>query len=383
VRRVAPTLTVAVLLAGAFALGYELSAHTRAHAAAPAPTPSVVAEVRAELAARYYRAVPPAVLDAASVSSMLALLKDPYTEYLTAPAYQLLRQETSARYSGIGATLMPAPDGLLVVATQPGPARNAGIAVGDVITRVDSTPTQGLGVTGALAHILGPRGTVVELRVLRSGRTFEFAVRRAEISAPNVSGRLLSFAGRRYGYVRLASFRAGATPVLANEIKRLAAAGAKGLVLDLRENPGGLFEQAIGVSSLFLRSKDVIVSLEGAHRPREVYTSTNTPPLTRLPLVVLVDRYTASSAEIVAAALHDDHRALLVGTPTYGKAVVQTIDPLADGGALALTIARYFTPAGVDISRLGVVPDIRAQDRPGPTDDVLAVGLAALAGRSR
>src|SRR5207237_1361796 len=128
------------------------------------------------------------VLDAESVSAMLAQLKDPYTEYLTAPAYRLLRQETSARYSGIGATLMPSPDGLLVVATQPGPARNSGIAVGDTITRVDATPTKGLGVAGALTHILGPRGTVVELRVLRGGRTLDFDVRPEEISAPTVRG---------------------------------------------------------------------------------------------------------------------------------------------------------------------------------------------------
>ena len=218
--------------------------------------------------------------------------------------------------------------------------------------------------------------------MLRGRRRFDIPVQREEISAPNVAGRLLSFAGRRYGYVQLDSFRAGATPVLGNEIRRLTAAGAKGLVLDLRDNPGGLFEQAIGVASLFLPSKDVIVTLQGAHRPREVYTSTNTPPLTSLPLVVLVDRYTASSAEIVAAALHDDHRAVLVGTPTYGKAVVQTIDPLVDGGALALTVARYLTPAGVDISRMGVLPDVRATDRPGPLDDVLSVGLAALAGKT-
>ena len=367
---------------GAFALGYGLSARTHEQAAAPPPTPSVVEQIRAELAGRYYRSVPAAVLNAASVASMLAQLNDPYTEYLTAPAYQLLRQETSARYSGIGATLMPATDGLLVVATQPGPARKAGIEVGDVITRVGTTPTKGLGVAGALTHILGPRGTIVELRVLRGRRRFDIPVQREEISAPNVAGRLLSFAGRRYGYVQLDSFRAGATPVLGNEIRRLTAAGAKGLVLDLRDNPGGLFEQAIGVASLFLPSKDVIVTLQGAHRPREVYTSTNTPPLTSLPLVVLVDRYTASSAEIVAAALHDDHRAVLVGTPTYGKAVVQTIDPLVDGGALALTVARYLTPAGVDISRMGVLPDVRATDRPGPLDDVLSVGLAALAGKT-
>jgi carboxyl-terminal processing protease len=370
-----------VLLVGAFGLGYGLSARTHAHTSAPRATPSVVDQVRADLAARYYRQVPAKVLDAATIEAMLGQLDDPYTEYLTAPAYRLLRQETSAHYSGIGATLMPTLDGLLVVATQPGPARNAGIAAGDTIVRVDGKSTKGIGVAGALARILGPRGSVVRLRVLHDGRVLGVAVERAEIRAPNVSGRLLSFAGHRFGYVRLASFRAGATPVLANEIKWLEARGAKGLVLDLRSNPGGLFEQAIGISSLFLGARQAIVSLEGAHQPRELYTSPSAPPLTTLPLVVLVDRYTASSAEIVAAALHDDHRALLVGMPTYGKAVVQTIDPLANGGALALTTARYFTPAGTDISRTGVVPDVRARDRPGPNDDVLAVGLATLATR--
>lgn len=364
-----------MLLVGAFALGYATSGRRQAE---PAPAVSAVDEVRAELAARYYLPLSTQVLHAPSIASMLAALKDPYTEYLDAPAYRLLRQETSSSYTGIGVTLLPGSRGLLVVGTQRGPAERAGLRVGDMIVGVGGVPARSLGVAGALTRILGPRGSVALLDVLRDGAVRSFAVRRESIAAPVVAGRLLSFDGDRYGYVRLTAFRRGGAVVLGNELRRLVARGATGFVLDLRNNPGGLFDQSVAVSSLFL-ARGTVVSLEGLHRPREVYSAFG-KPITDLPLVVLVDRYTASSAEIVAAALRDNRRATLVGLHTYGKAVVQSIDPLANGGALAVTTARYFTPAGRDISRVGVKPDLRVRDDPVTrTDEQLAAALAQLA----
>jgi carboxyl-terminal processing protease len=174
-------------------------------------------------------------------------------------------------------------------------------------------------------------------------------------------------------------FRQGSAQVLATELRGLKRTGVAGILLDLRENPGGKLDEALRTSSLFL-PRGTIVTLEGAHRPREAYAASGHPIAPRLPVVVLVDRYSASSAEVVAAALHDNGRAKVVGEPTYGKAVVQSIDPLAGGGALALTTARYFTPDGKDISRVGVRPDVRVlDDRRTPLDDVLTAGLATLA----
>jgi carboxyl-terminal processing protease len=367
------------LLSGAFALGFVL-------AASPHPTngsvvSSAIDEVRAELAARYYRPVPTSVLKQASIHSMLAALGDPYTSYLSAPAYTMLRQETAASYSGIGVSLLPSTDGLLVAATQPGPARAAGIRSGDVIKRIDGYPTARLGLSHALTRIVGPLGSAVRLQVVRGGRSIGYVVHRRRVSAPTISGRLLSADGRRYGYIRMSAFRAGVAQVLETEVRRLERSGAGGLVLDLRDNPGGLLEQAVNVASLFLQ-KGTVVSLEGAHQPREVYSVTGGAFAPRLPMAVLIDRYSASSAEILAAALRDNRRATLVGEHTYGKAVVQTIDPLRNGAALELTTASYFTPAGTDISRTGVRPDVRVADDPAtPIDEVVAAGVAALAAK--
>jgi carboxyl-terminal processing protease len=166
--------------------------------------------------------------------------------------------------------------------------------------------------------------------------------------------------------------------VLGRELRLLAREGAQGFVLDLRENPGGLLDQAVAVSSLFL-DRGVVVSVVGAHDPRQVFRAV--PGVaTRLPVVVLVDRYSASSAEIVAAALRDNRRATVVGERTFGKALVQTVDPLDNGAALELTVARYFTPSGKDISNVGVRPQIHAVDDPRtPTDEALGAALRVLA----
>src|SRR5439155_8241529 len=159
---------------------------------------------------------------------------------------------------------------------------------------------------------------------------------------------------------RLSGFRIGAAVVLRRELRKLERQGAQGLVLDLRQNPGGLLDQAVAVSSLFL-DRGVVVSLVGRHEPREVFRAVG-GVATPLPMVVLVDRFTASSAEIVAAALRDNHRATIVGERTFGKALVQSIDPLGNGAAIELTIARYYTPSGADISNVGVVPQILVRD---------------------
>jgi carboxyl-terminal processing protease len=375
-RRALLLLALGGLLGGAFALGFFLPER----AATPAPrVPSVVDAVRNELAARYYRPIPEDVLRLNSVQSMLAALGDPYTEYLDRPAYLLLQRQTAGAYTGIGVTLLPAPAGLLVVATQPGPGRRAGIRVGDTIVRIGSVPAAHLGLAGALTRIAGPRGSSIALRVRRAGRRLEFTVRRAAVIAPAVSARLLSFGGQSYGYVRVALFRDGTARRVRGDVEALLRRGAGGVVLDLREDPGGFVDEAVGVASVFLR-RGIVVALEGVHHPREEYEVRGPVTAPRIPLTVLVDRFTASSAEIVAAALQDNRRATLIGEHTFGKAVVQSIDPLSDGGALALTTARYITPGGADISRRGVRPDVKVIDDPRtPMDDVLTTALATLA----
>jgi carboxyl-terminal processing protease len=219
---------------------------------------------------------------------------------------------------------------------------------------------------------------MVQLGLSRGTQSLRVSVRRDTIHAPVVEARLLDYAGRRWGHVRLSGFRVGAAVVLGRELRLLDRQGAQGFVLDLRQNPGGLLDQAVAVSSLFLR-RGVVVTLVGRHQPHEVFRTTG-GIATKKPLVVLVDRYSASSAEIVAAALRDHRRATLVGERTFGKALVQSIDPLDNGAALELTIARYYTPSGADISNVGVVPAVHAVDDPQTSnDDALATALRVLA----
>ena len=368
-------LGVVVLALGVpFAVGYELSSSNRA--TTPVAIPSIVDQVREALAEHYYRPVSTQVLRLSSVDEIISALGDPYTAYLAPPAYKLVRQETASTYSGIGVSLLPSPHGFVVVSLQPGPAQQAGVRVGDRILNVDgASVTQ---VADGLASILGPPGTLVHLSIARGGRTLGLDVRRDVIHAPVVHARLLSYAGKRWGVLRLSAFRLGAAVVLRRELQRLDRLGASGFVLDLRENPGGLLAQAVAVSSLFM-SHSVVVALASAHGPSEVYRTAR-GLATGAPLVVLVDRYSASSSEIVAAALRDNHRATIVGERTYGKALVQTIDPLQNGAALELTIAHYTTPSGEDISGVGVTPQIHAVDDPQtPQDEALAAALRVLA----
>ena len=340
--------------------------------------PVLLEEVRTALADGYYRALPQSVLGLHSVGDMIAALRDPYTTYLGASDYKLLEQETASSYSGVGVGMLPSPRGLVVASIHPGgPASKAGVRVGDTILAVDGHPVAHLGIAQVIARFTGPAGSFVRLDVVRGGESMAFTLQRAVVTAPTVHARLVSFAGRKWGVVHLTTFNFGATPVLAREVRRLQRAGAHGFVLDLRENPGGLFTQAVSVSSLFL-NHGVIVSVLGAHHPLHVYRARK-GGITQLPVVVLVDRYTASSAEIVAAALRDNHRATLVGQRTYGKALVQAVDPLANGDALELTVAQYYTPTGADISNGGLIPQVHAVDNPStPTDEALAAALGAL-----
>lgn len=367
---------LALLLAAAFALGYAVSG--RRSSAPPAPAMvSVVDAVRSELASRYYRSVPERVLRLGSVGSMLAALGDPYTEYLDGPQYRLLQRRLAGTYSGIGATLLPSSDGFLVVSTGPGPAHAAGIRAGDTILRIGEARALGLGLEGALTRISGPSGTVVRLVLERRNRVLRVSVKRAPVQVVNVTGRVVAAGSANYGYIRVESFREGTAHALAVQVRQLQRLRLGGLVLDLRGNPGGLLGEAVRSASLFM-GHGVVVSIEGAHQPRDTYRVSGHPVAPRLPLVVLVDRYSASSAEVLAAALHDNGRARVVGENTYGKAVVQTIDPLANGGALALTTARYYTPAGADISSVGVRPDVRVGAARVRGDAPLAAGIAAL-----
>jgi carboxyl-terminal processing protease len=373
-----------VLLVTAFALGLAL---TRARDSDPSSLeagardrpPTVVDEVRRELLLSYYRSVPPAALHADSVEELLTGLRDPYTEYLTPSEYDSLKSRTAKSYSGIGLTVRPEKGGLVVKAALRGPARKAGIRPGDRIVSIDGRRVRRLPVDRSLELIKGKQGTTVRLMVRRPREgTLSFTVKRIEIPLPAGRSRLIRGKNGTIGHVRLLSFRSNAAETVTRRTRNLVARGAQGLVLDLRDNPGGLLSQAVRTVSLFVED-GIVCFTEGLHHGRRVYSTTGRAIFAGLPVVVLVDSGSASAAEVVAAALADHDRGVVVGQQTYGKASVQSLRDLSNGAALKLTTAVFLTPDGENLTHRGLAPHVVALDDPETTaDEALATARRAL-----
>jgi carboxyl-terminal processing protease len=346
------TVVLAVATAALVAFGIGLALRPVTHRASRHP---VVDQVRAQLASLYYRNLPKQVLGKPTVPALLGALHDRYTTYLSPSEYRVARRTYVGGYGGIGLFVLPAPGGLLVRRTMVGPARVAGVRPGDTIMAVDGSSTAALPFHEAMGRILGRPGSKVTLRILRDGRPMQFVLVRRTFALHPVHAQL----EHGVGILRLDAFSHGAAAASAAAVRRLTRQGAKALVLDLRGNPGGLLDQAVGVVSLFLPAGSSVVSLAGAHKPLRILYSRG-GAASAIPLAVLVDGASASASEVVAGALKDHGRASIIGERTYGKSLVQEIVQLPSGAALKLTVARYLTPAGVDISRNGVQPDIRS-----------------------
>lgn len=388
-RRRAGTLIAAVLVVGAFFLGFLITQADSGAPSAVAPLRadqpvSVVDEVRAELTSAYYRWIEPDVLRLETVDEIVAGLEDPHTDYLTPAEYDSIQHTTEGTYSGIGLTVGPARRGLLVTSALRGPAREAGIRKGDVIVSIDGERTGTLPFDRSLALIKGETGTLVRLTVRRPSRgRMEFTVMRQDIDVPPISARMLKAGKTKVAYVRVFGFPDGAAERIQRATTRLVEEGARGAIVDLRDNPGGLFTQAVSSASIYLED-GIVCRTDGVHEDARTYNVTGNATHPELPLVVLVNGGSASAAEILAGALYDYDRATLVGERTYGKASVQTIAPLRNGGALKLTTAKYVTPAGADITGRGIHPGILAVDDPlTEPDEALLIARRTLANSIR
>jgi carboxyl-terminal processing protease len=384
-KRGAGYVAALLLVVGAFALGFFLTQTEEGTSQSAPPVRAerpvrLIDEVRAELTSSYYRWVSPEILERSTVRGILAGLGDPHTDLLTSAEFERLRQNTEGTYSGIGLTVGPSRTGLVVTSAPSGPAREAGVRKGDVIVRVDDQRLAGLPFESAVAHVKGEPGTVVSITVERPGKRklLELAVVRREIDVPPISTRLLTVKDEKLAYLRVFSFSAGAAEQLEQATSQLVEQGVTGAIVDLRDNPGGLLSEAVDVASVYIE-EGIVCRTDGLHEEEHEYRVTGVATHPELPLVVLVNGGSASAAEIVAGALVDHDRAMLVGERTFGKASVQTIAPLFGGGALKLTTAKYLTPAGADITGLGLEPSVVAADDPlTQRDEGLGIARHAL-----
>jgi len=288
------------------------------------------------------------------IASAVASLDDPYSHYFNSTDYHAFLKQSNPHLSGIGVDVLPDPRGLRVVDVFPGsPAAGAGLRRDDVIVRVGPTSLANRSADFASGLIKGPAGTRVMLTVLTGSRSHVVRITRKNLVVPVASGHIVTYHGIKIGDVQLTSFTDGASAELRNQVDQVLHRGARALILDLRENGGGLLNEAVNVASIFIPD-GTIVSTAGRSQPRQVYLAKGGAISGSIPVVVLVDHGTASAAEIVTGALQDRHRARVVGTHTYGKGVFQEIQPLPNGGALDLTVGQYFTPSGHNLGGGGV-----------------------------
>jgi carboxyl-terminal processing protease len=398
-RRRAPTIAVLALLlpillvAGIWIGGHpeDLPGFARGAFVADHDT-RVVNEALGRMVEDYYRPLSEAQLANASIAGAVASLGDRFSHYLTPAEYHSFAEPAS--FSGIGVEVAPDPRGLRIVHVfNASPAAHAGLRSEDVIVAVNGRSLAGLSEDAATALIKGPADTSVTLRIQehRGGHTRTPAVTltRATISEPVVASLTRTVHGVKLGVVALATFSAGAQAEVREAVEdELRDAHARGIVFDLRDNGGGLVEEARLIASIFLPRGAVVVTTRGRTQPTQTLRAAGDPIPASIPVVVLVDRDTASASEIVTAALQDHHRATVVGTHTFGKGVFQEEQPLANGGALDITVGEYFTPNGRNLGGggvregAGITPEVPvAQGIDGPNG--LAVALNTLAAKVR
>ncbi|MFT3863448.1 MAG: S41 family peptidase [Solirubrobacterales bacterium] len=337
---------------------------------------SLVAEASEIIKDNYFRKVGDTELGNASLQGMVRELrkrhKDRFSDYFSPESLEGFNQQIEGRFSGIGLSVVTVKKGLHVVKVFHGsPAEEGGIEAGDTIVSVEGESIAGVSSTEATGKIKGPEGSEVTIGVedAKTKKVTEKTLTRAEVELPNVSSRTFQTDGRTIGYVRLYSFSADASEQLAHGIEKAKEEGAEAMVLDLRENPGGLLEEAVKTASLFLPEGETVVTTKSRTKGDSTKV-TGAGKIVDVPFDVLVDRNTASSAEILTAALNEDGGATVVGTRTYGKGVFQEEHDLANGGALKLTVGEFFTPDGENLARTGGIhPEVKVSDNPRTTVD--------------
>ncbi|KAL0349069.1 UNVERIFIED_CONTAM: Carboxyl-terminal-processing peptidase 2, chloroplastic [Sesamum angustifolium] len=309
----------------------------------------------------------------AAIRKMVATLDDPFTRFLEPQKFKSLRSGTRNTLTGVGLSIGyptgkdKSTSGLVVVSAAPGgPANRAGVLSGDLILAIDDTSTESMGIYDAAERLQGPEGSTVELVVRHGSETRHLSLIRAKVSLNPVKSRIcrtpgLGVDGPLIGYIKLTSFNQNASGAVREAIATLRGNNVNAFILDLRDNSGGLFPEGVEIAKIWL-DKGVIVYICDSRGVRDIYdTDGSNAVAASEPLVVLVNKGTASASEILAGALKDNKRAVLVGEPTYGKGKIQSVFELSDGSGLAVTVARYETPAHTDIDKVGIIQTVPCQ----------------------
>lgn len=303
-----------------------------------------------------------------AISGMVKTLDDPHSIYLDPKMYELMRSHTEGSFGGVGIVMGFKDNKITVISVMEGtPSEAAGIKTGDEIIAVDGVPTSEIEPEEVVLHIRGEIGTDVTLKIHRAGEEDrDYVVRRATIQVHTVAGQMLPDTDG-IGYIRIASFSEHTADEFKDAYRALEKDGVKGMIIDLRENPGGLVTSCVAIANMVV-PKGPVVSVVQKDGRREEYKSDLSEE--KYPLVVLIDGNSASASEILAGALQDTGAATIVGQTSYGKGSVQVILPLYDDDALKLTIAKYYTPSGRSIDGTGIEPDVRVEPQVDGAQDV-------------
>jgi carboxyl-terminal processing protease len=325
----------------------------------------------------YYRKVDREQLLNKSIASAVDSLNDQFSHYFSPRDYADFQLDTEGQFEGVGMTVSTVKQGLRVEEVYKGsPADKGGLKEGDLIVSVNGRSLAGKTSDQATALIKGPEGTTVTLGVRSpsGGKERTLKLKRAKVDIPIVQSETKTEDGKKIGWVSLAGFTEGSGDDVKKAVDDQVKKGAKGIVLDLRHNGGGLLNEAVKVASVFLPDGRV-VSTKGRNRPEKVYNASGGAISSSIPVVVLVDGGSASASEIVTGALQDRKRAKVVGTRTFGKGVFQEVERLENGGALDITVGEYFTPSGRNLGGggvkkgAGITPDIQSEDDPKTARD--------------
>lgn len=303
----------------------------------------------------------------AALKGYVAGLGDKYTEYLTNDELEDLMVSVNGNYVGIGIYMTQNDDGdiLVLLPIEGSPAEEANLQTGDIIKKVDGKECNGLELTDVSNMVKGEEGTKVNLEILRDNKTFSIDVERRKVEIKYIESKVLD---GNIGYIEMLGFEENCTTKFKEELEKLKKQNINSLIIDLRENGGGLVTEAISMSELFVPMGNVILKTYDKNNIETVTKSTN-PSAEKMKVVVLVNENSASATEIFAAAIQDNETGTIIGTTTYGKGIMQEVEPLAIGGALKVTIEEFRTPKGNKIHEVGITPDIEVENEKLTTEE--------------